>query len=254
GRTAAARGQHWRVTLAERPIGIGFDYGHTLVDFTRPDAAIAAAGETLAEELDLGSSKWVGTPGEFALALDQLVDQLIDERQRANRWREVDFEELHQLGMHLLLGRWPSDQLSELVGVTVQRAWVEGVAPIEPARAILAQLKEQGIRLALCSNAPFPSRQMHEQLERFQLVGYFDAVLFSSEIGWRKPDPRIFAEMLHRLGLPARSVWFIGDEWEADIKGATAAGIKAILAPGARAPEAGADQLTAWSDLLDRLD
>jgi HAD superfamily hydrolase (TIGR01509 family) len=242
------------VTLVERPTGIGFDYGHTLVDFTRPDAAIEAAGETLEDELELGTSKWAGTSAEFALALDQLVDQLIDQRQRANRWREVDFEELHRLAMHHLLGRWPTDELSGLVGVALQRAWVEGVAPIEPAREVLAGLKERGIRLALCSNAPFPPRQMHEQLERFHLVGYFDAVLFSSEIGWRKPDSRIFAEMLQRLRLPARSVWFIGDEWEADIEGATAAGMKAILAPGARAPESGADQLTAWSDLLARLD
>jgi len=242
------------VSLVERPTGIGFDYGRTLVDFIRPDAAIAAAGETLEAELELCNSKWHGTAGEFALALDQLVDQLIDQGQRANRWREVDFQELHRMAMHHLLGSWPTDQLSALVGVTLQRAWVEGVVPIEPAREVLSRLKERGIRLALCSNAPFPPRQMHEQLERFQLVGYFDAVLFSSEIGWRKPDLRIFVEMLKRLGVPARSVWFIGDEWEADIEGATAAGMKAILAPGARAPESGADQLTVWSDLLARLD
>jgi putative hydrolase of the HAD superfamily len=75
-------------------------------------------------------------------------------------------------------------------------------------------------------------------------------VLFSSEIGWRKPDPRVFTEILGRMGLPARSVWFVGDEWVADIEGARDAGMRAILAPGATAPMAGAEQLTQWDDLL----
>jgi len=242
------------VTSADRPAGICFDYGRTLVDFTRPETAIAAAGVSLAQELPLAESGWNGTPGEFALALDRLVDQRIDAGQRADPWREVEFEVIHREAMHQLLGAWPSREVSDRVGTVLQRAWVEGVAPIEPAREVLATLKERGLRLALCSNAPFPPQLMHEQLERFQLRRYFDAVLFSSEIGWRKPDPRIFAEMLKRLGLPARSVWFLGDEWEADIEGATAAGMRAILAPGARARREGAEQLARWGDLLTLLE
>jgi putative hydrolase of the HAD superfamily len=241
------------VTPADRPTGICFDYGRTLVDFARPDAALAAAGASLARELALAESSWIGTAGEFALALDQRVDRLIDQGQRADRWREVQFELVHRKAMHQLLGIWPSQEISARVGTTLQRAWVEGVDPIEPARAVLGKLKERGMRLALCSNAPFPPQLMYEQLERLQLDWYFDAVLFSSEIGWRKPDQRVFAEMLRRLSLPARSVWFLGDEWEADIQGATAAGMRAILVPGAKAPPEGAEQLLRWGDLLTLL-
>jgi HAD superfamily hydrolase (TIGR01509 family) len=242
------------VISPDRPTGICFDYGRTLVDFTRPDAALAAAGASLAGELPLAASGWRGTPGDFALALDQLVDRLIDEGQRANQWREVDFDLVHREAMHQLLGTWPSEEVSSQVGATLQRAWWEGVAPIEPARSVLGDLKERGMRLALCSNAPFPPPLMYEQLERLRLSRYFDAVLFSSEIGWRKPDPRVFAEILKRLGLPARSVWYLGDEWEADIEGATAAGMRAILAPGVKAPKEGAEQLSRWGDLLTMLD
>ncbi|HVB14378.1 MAG TPA: HAD family hydrolase [Candidatus Dormibacteraeota bacterium] len=238
------------MTSADRPTGICFDYGRTLVDFARPVAAIAAAGATLAAELPLAGSSWTGTAGELGLALDRLVDQLVAEGQRADPWREVDIEVIHQEALHRLLGVRPSPELSASAGAALQRAWATGVVPIEPAREVLATLKERGFRLALCSNAPFPAQLMHQQLERLDLRRYLDAVLFSSEIGWRKPDPRIFAEMLRRFRLPAQAVWFLGDEWEADIEGARAAGMRAILAPGSRAPVAGAEQLAQWSDLL----
>jgi len=233
-----------------RPNGVCFDYGRTLVDFARPEAAIAAVGVSLAKDLALAGSSWPGTPAGFALALDQLVDELIRARQSADPWREVDFDLLHREAMRQLLGAWPSEELSLRVGETLQRSWVAGVAPIEPAVKVLIQLKERGMRLGLCSNAPFPPHLMYEQLERLELRQYFDAVIFSSEIGWRKPDPRIFSELLQRLGLAARAVWFLGDEWEADVEGATAAGMRAILAPGANAPSEGGERLDCWEDLL----
>ncbi|MGH7643709.1 MAG: HAD family hydrolase [Candidatus Dormibacteria bacterium] len=241
------------MSRTERPLGVCFDYGRTLVVFSRPDRALWAAGASLPLELGLAESRWSGTAGDFALALDLLVDKRIGEVQRADPLREVEFERIHREAIHQLLGRWPSQALSDRVAAILQRSWAEGVAPLEAAREVLATLKARGLRLALCSNAPFPPHLMYEQLERFQLRQYFDAALFSSEIGWRKPDPRIFAEMLRRLGLPAAAVWFVGDEWEADIEGATGAGMRAILAPGASAGREGAEQLLRWGDLLTML-
>lgn len=238
------------MTRPDPPAGICFDYGCTLVVIARPVAAIAAAGENLAAGLPLAGSSWSGTAGEFALALDQLVDQLVGEGQRADPGREVDIQAIHREALQQLLGAPPSPEVSAQVGADLQRAWVSGVSPIEPAREVLAKLRERGMRLGLCSNAPYPPALMREQLERLDLHQYFDAVLFSSEIGWRKPDPRVFTEILGRMGLPARSVWFVGDEWVADIEGARDAGMRAILAPGAKAPMAGAEQLTRWDDLL----
>jgi putative hydrolase of the HAD superfamily len=242
------------VTGAERPRGICFDYGRTLVQIQRPVTAIAAAGVALAEELSLQQSEWTGTPAEFAVSLDELLDQLIGAEQRAHPWHEVEFGTIHRQAMHQLLGKWPSQDVSQRVAATLQRAWVSGVRVVPEARASLATLRERGIRIGLCSNAPFPTDLMYEQLDRLAIRQYFDAVLFSSEIGWRKPDPRVFAELLARLTLPASSVWFVGDEWEADIQGARAAGMRAILAPGAGVPGEEAEGLGQWSDLALLID
>jgi HAD superfamily hydrolase (TIGR01509 family) len=241
------------MTRPARPAGICFDYGSTLVHFTRPLAAIAAAGEDLAGKLPLMGSAWNGTAGEFALALDLLLDGLIAERHRELGTREVDIEAIHQEAIYQLLGAGINPELTAELGAALQRAWVAGANPVGPALRVVDQLKQRGVRIGLCSNAPYPPALMYEQLDRLGLRRYFDAVLFSSEIGWRKPDPRIFSEVLTRMGLRPSSVWFVGDDWEADIQGAREAGMRALLAPAAKAPEATAVQLSRWGDLVTLL-
>jgi HAD superfamily hydrolase (TIGR01509 family) len=241
------------MTRPAHPAGICFDYGSTLVYFTRPLAAIAAAGENLAGKLPLAGSDWNGTAGEFAVALDLLLDRLITEAHRELGTREVDIEAIQREAIQQLLGRGINTDLNAELGVALQRAWVSGASPVEPALRVVDQLKERGVRIGLCSNAPYPPALMYEQLDRLGLRRYFDAVLFSSEIGWRKPDPRIFSEVLTRMGLRPSSVWFVGDDWEADIQGAREAGMRALLAPAAKAPEATAVQLSRWGDLVTLL-
>jgi HAD superfamily hydrolase (TIGR01509 family) len=209
-----------------------------------------AAGERLAAEGALPLGSWQDSPGELAIALSSLLGELVDEAHRASPLREVDLPSVEREALGRLLGAAPSRQLAERLGAAVQRAWGEGVVPVEPARRVLASLSEGGVRLGLLSNAPYPAYLMNEQLERLGLRRFFEVTLFSSEVGWRKPSARAFAELLRRLGLPGSAVWFVGDEWEADIEGARAAGMRAILAPGAAAGEMGADQLRSWDELL----
>jgi putative hydrolase of the HAD superfamily len=241
------------MTAPALPAGICFDYGSTLVDFTRPVAAIAAAGEGLAGKLPLAGSAWKGTAGELAVALDLLLDRLVGEGHRKLGTREVDIEAIHQEAIEQLLGCALNPELSAEFGAALQRAWVAGANPVGPALRVVNQLRERGVRIGLCSNAPYSPDLMYEQLDRLDLRRYFDAVVFSSEIGWRKPDPRIFSELLQRIGLPASSVWFVGDDWEADIEGARGVGMQAILAPAGKAPVAAAAQLSQWGDLVKRL-
>lgn len=57
---------------------------------------------------------------------------------------------------------------------------------------------------------------------------YFAAVVNSSLVGWEKPHRRIFEAALDRAGRPER-VWMVGDNPVADVAGARALGIPAIL-------------------------
>jgi putative hydrolase of the HAD superfamily len=65
-----------------------------------------------------------------------------------------------------------------------------------------------------------------------------DAVVISAELGVAKPDPAIFNAALERLGAVAGDALHVGDSIEADVEGARAAGIEAVLVArdGAGAP------------------
>lgn len=63
----------------------------------------------------------------------------------------------------------------------------------------------------------------------------FGATVVSSDFGYRKPDARLFAVALDRLGVPADRAVYVGDNQLRDVGGAHAAGMAAVLLrrPGA---------------------
>jgi len=91
--------------------------------------------------------------------------------------------------------------------------------------------------LACVSNTGFVNgTEMRPALEAIGLLGYFDIQLFSNEVGFNKPDPRIFRELLKRTACAPNEVVHIGDNFTADYSGAEAVGMCAIHAADATMP------------------
>ena len=65
------------------------------------------------------------------------------------------------------------------------------------------------------------------------LDGLVERVFNSADSGYEKPNPRAFEALLEALARPEK-VWMIGDNPEADVRGAEGAGIPAILVRGPR--------------------
>ena len=65
-------------------------------------------------------------------------------------------------------------------------------------------------------------------LQHLQVERFFAQVFNSAETGYEKPHPQAYQAVLEAIG-NAKSVWMIGDSVVADIAGAAAAGIPAIL-------------------------
>ena len=63
------------------------------------------------------------------------------------------------------------------------------------------------------------------------LGSHIRQVFNSAESGYEKPHPRAFGGLLDELDHP-KKIWMIGDNPEADVRGAEAAGIPAILVRG----------------------
>jgi putative hydrolase of the HAD superfamily len=93
----------------------------------------------------------------------------------------------------------------------------------------LEELRRQGLRLGIVSNAAYLPRLMKAQLDALGLAQYFNAVTFSSEVGVRKPHPAIYQDALAKVGVePARTL-FVGDRVREDVQGPKSLGMRAVL-------------------------
>jgi len=68
-------------------------------------------------------------------------------------------------------------------------------------------------------------------LRKLDINQFFNAILISDEVGWRKPHPKIFNEALKRLRVSAHETVYVGDSPLEDIKGAKATGMKTVFVP-----------------------
>jgi putative hydrolase of the HAD superfamily len=104
-----------------------------------------------------------------------------------------------------------------------QASWV-GFGDVDAA---LDEVAARGLATAVLTNG---TRELQEaKLAALGVLDRIGPVLCAAEIGVAKPHPDAFAAVCDRLGLPAASVLYVGDEHEVDIIGARTAGLRAVL-------------------------
>lgn len=90
----------------------------------------------------------------------------------------------------------------------------------------LRSLKKLGLTLAVVSNW---DAGLEGLLRGMRLLPYFDEVVSSAVVGYRKPDPVIFDLACEKLGVDPADVVHVGDRPDADGDGAAAAGIRPLI-------------------------
>lgn len=90
---------------------------------------------------------------------------------------------------------------------------------------LLSYLKEEGYTLGVISNNDgFTDRKCNEiDIEKF-----FDIIADSTNLGYVKPDSRIFNHVLKELGLEPGECLHVGDLYGADVLGAKNAGLDVV--------------------------
>ena len=87
-----------------------------------------------------------------------------------------------------------------------------------------------GYKLGLVSNFTY-APVIHAGIRNLGINKFFNAILISEEVGWRKPHIKIFEETLRRLRATAEETVYVGDSPLEDIKGAKAVGMKTVFVP-----------------------
>lgn len=98
----------------------------------------------------------------------------------------------------------------------------------EDSLPTLNQLQKMGIKMGIISNWDTP---LHAMVEELELAPYFEVVVASHDQRVRsaKPDAAIFEYALNAVDVSPEEAVHVGDSFDADIMGAHAAGIRAIL-------------------------
>lgn len=97
------------------------------------------------------------------------------------------------------------------------------VRPLPGARELLDHLKAAGIPHAVLTNGWSPLQE-----KKIAAIGYDGPMLVSDRIGAAKPSACAFGRLVETLGVPAESIWYVGDNPVADVVGALEAGLRAV--------------------------
>jgi putative hydrolase of the HAD superfamily len=83
--------------------------------------------------------------------------------------------------------------------------------------------RASGSRLALLTNGAETTQR--RKISRFGLEGLFDTILVEGEMGFGKPDERVYKLALERLDVRPADTWMVGDNLEWDVASPQTLGI-----------------------------
>ena len=105
---------------------------------------------------------------------------------------------------------------------------------------VLRELAAANIRIGLISNS---HRCLASFESHFELQGLISATVSSSEHGFMKPHPSIFAAALQLVDVQPADAVMVGDSLRHDVEGALRAGLHAVLLHRGDRPPVGASEL-----------
>lgn len=143
--------------------------------------------------------------------------------------RDLD-EEAHRLAYAGLAATVATD-IPGLAEAIYARALTSSCWQVYPdALPTLTALYAAGVKIGVVSNIGFDIRVL---LDEWGISGLCDAIVLSYEVGYTKPDPKIFLKACAALGVAAERTLMVGDT-PADA-GAASAGCSALILSAAPA-------------------
>jgi HAD superfamily hydrolase (TIGR01549 family) len=221
-----------------------FDYGLTLVTFSYPRAELLDVLDRV--------RPWLGPDAPDAETLMRTVVEPLEEDLAGFSEDEVDYMTFYENAWRRAGLEVPRSTLWEILDLE-QLCWDRALQVADDAHSTLDALRARGLKTAVASNAPFPPEMMHRQVRHHGIAERVDAVVFSSEVGRRKPAPELYRAALERLEVEPGEALYVGDRLVEDYKGPRRLGMRALLCTGMAKtePPAGVPTVGRLAELLD---
>jgi putative hydrolase of the HAD superfamily len=195
-----------------------FDLDDTLFDHM--GTARAALAATAARRPTLH-----GVPVE---TLYQLYSELLEELHPLVMTGRLSYLEARQQRFTRLLAPYEPTPTAAAVAQLAEQHYGQYQQlrrPVPGALALLQALKPM-YKIGIVTNNRTAEQQ--EKLRHLGMSHLVDALITSEDVGVLKPDPAIYAQALQRLGATPAETVMVGDNWQADVVGALAVGIRPV--------------------------
>jgi putative hydrolase of the HAD superfamily len=165
-------------------------------------------------------------------------DVLFDQIRKTGQWFWSD-PERHRVGrLNLSVAREEvvrlalfelgveNQELAAAMGRIYHDRREESLEIFPDATDTLEWLRAQGCKLALLTNGNGPPQR--RKIETFGLDRFFDGIFIEGEMGFGKPDERVYRRALERLAVEPSETWMAGDNLDWDVAQPQRLGIYSI--------------------------
>ena len=206
-------------TSAPLPITtILFDLDDTLFDHTA--TARAALAATAA-----GRPGLRGVPAE---TLYQRYSELLEELHPQVMRGQVSYLAARELRFRRLLAPYEGEVGGAALATLAEQhyAHYRQLRQAVPGALALLQRLKPDYQIGVVTNNR--TAEQEEKLAFLGMSGLVDALITSEQVGVLKPDPAIYHAALRRLRAAPAATLMVGDNWQADVVGALAVGIRPV--------------------------
>jgi len=206
--------------------GVLFDLGGTLLDYRKEEVfgalleekGIRAVPERILQAYDAVEQEWKRNLPGYQYSPPSGEEAI-------RRWDRMLLEHLSVAGDLDELARFVSENWDRMDKQLPQHLVRRRYFDVLPC---LEQVRQRGLKTGIVSNI-WSEARLRGELEGLELLDYFPVLVASGSVGFTKPSREIFDIALKRILLDPSEIVFVGDDLEADYRGASNAGMNPVL-------------------------
>jgi 2-haloalkanoic acid dehalogenase type II len=174
-------------------------------------------------------------------------------------WERLNFREMAELldefwvqqNLRVLRNLRVELNAEKLARFITSHWWEYAKVSLYPdAQQLLPRLKEEGLKIGLVTNGL--QSDTNQILPKVGLQGFFDVVVVVDTLRKMKPDAEVFRYALEKMKATSPEALFVGDDMEADYKGAQRTGLKVFLIDReGKVQDESVNRISSLEDLLE---